>query len=145
MRAEALLPIVCCLFVLGCDTSDPPEAAVVVRDSAGIRIVESRRPRLAPGAWTVEDEPVLHIGGSTATGPAALYRVSDAGTLPDGSLVVANVGSQELRFFGPDGEPRGTAGSYGNGPGEFRDLYHIEVLPDGAVFVFDGLLARVTE
>jgi hypothetical protein len=144
VRTEAPLLIVFGFLLFGCGTPDPPEPAVAVRDSAGTRIVESLRPRLPPGSWAVEDEPVLQIGGATATGLAALYRVSDAGTLPDGGLVVANVGSQELRFFGPDGEPLGTAGSHGSGPGEFRDLNHVDVLPDGAVFVFDGLLARVT-
>lgn len=109
-----------------------------------MRIVENRRPRAGPDAWHVAQSPEVRIGGIDADGLAALYRVSDAAKLPNGDIVVANVGSSELRIFGSAGQPRTAIGRHGDGPGEFRDLYHLEVLPDGSILTFDGLLARAT-
>jgi len=46
-----------------CDAGDAPASGTASRDSAGIRIVENRRPALAePDACRIEPEPVLEIG-----------------------------------------------------------------------------------
>ena len=93
------------------------------RDSAGIRIVENVRPpdgsRLG---WQVDAVPQLSIGALEGEDPYLLHQIRDAMTLPDGRIVVANRGSQELRVFDPGGVHLATWGGLGEGPGEFNSL-----------------------
>lgn len=137
------------LFLLSafvaCASPSEPGEAYTVRDSVGIRIVQNHRPQLdGDDAWRIEPRPTTQIGGTEAEGLAALYRVSDATRLTDGTLVVANAGTSELRFFTRDADPFAAVGGYGGGPGEFEDLYHLEQLPGDSVLVFDGILGRTT-
>ena len=92
----------------------------VVDDSAGITIVENAQP--APDSrlpWHFGEQPSLSIG-SVGSGEAdQLFRVTDATRLPDGRIVIANTGSNELRVFNTDGSHAGTWGGRGEGPGEF--------------------------
>ncbi len=48
-----------------------------------------------------------------------LFEVRDAMRLADGRIVIANLGSSELRVFNADGSHAGTWGRRGEGPGEF--------------------------
>lgn len=93
---------------------------VVVRDSAGVRIVENAAP--APDSrlpWTFGAVPSLSIGSVDSGEADQLFRVTDATRLADGRIVIANTGSNELRVFHPDGSHAGTWGGRGEGPGEF--------------------------
>lgn len=67
--------------------------------------------------------PELQIG--SVDGPAAtrFQRIVGTVRLPDGRIVVADAGSGELRFFGPDGKPLLAAGGAGGGPGEFTRTF----------------------
>ncbi|MYH22259.1 MAG: hypothetical protein F4130_08275 [Acidobacteria bacterium] len=74
------------------------------RDSAGIRIVENVRPaddsRLP---WRVGQKPSVSIGAVVGDEAYLLHQVSDAVVLPDGTIVVANAGTNELRVFNGSG------------------------------------------
>jgi len=105
-------------------TSDPaPEP----RDSAGIRIVENERPaddsRLS---WRMGPEPSVSVGDVTGEDPYLLDEVGDATILPDGRIVIANTGTNELRVFDPGGTHLATWGGEGEGPGEFTSLGAVE-------------------
>lgn len=125
----------------GCDPG-PTERAASVRDSAGVRIVESSAA--AVETWTVADTSAVEIG--RATGPPArqLDRVRAARILSDGGIAVADGGTRELRAFGPDGEHRFTVGGEGPGPGEFRSLDGLEVLDGDTLVVWDRRSARLS-
>jgi len=91
-----------------------------MRDSAGIVIVENSQP--APDSrlpWEIGAQPSLSIGSVESGGADELFRVTDAIRLGDGRIVVANMGTNELKVFGPDGSHSGTWGRRGEGPGEF--------------------------
>ncbi len=92
----------------------------VVRDSAGVTVVENERPasdtRLG---WRIGPEPTLSLGAVEGDPAYELFRVADATRLPDGRIVVANAGSAELRMFDETGAHLGTWGGEGEGPGEF--------------------------
>jgi len=110
---------------------DPgPASRAVVRDSAGITIVENASPddSTAYDWWTVAN-PEIDIGGD-ADATQALFRVVDAHRRSDGSVVVANSGSSELLVFDAAGAHRATWGRRGGGPGEFQSL--AALLPGGA-------------
>lgn len=117
---------------------------VVVRDSAGVEIVESREPAWSPGqAWRVGREPRLSIG--TADGPEGqqLFRVGDALRLSDGRILVENRGTSEVRVFGPDGAFLHAVGGPGEGPGELREVGGLAVSGD-SLFVLDRGLGRIS-
>jgi len=142
--------IFACIFAVGlltgpagCARDAPVGDATVWYDSASIRIAVSRAPAAGKRAWTVDPEPVLRIGGIGAGGPAALYRVSGAQLLADGSIVVADA-SRELRRFDPAGRYIGHYGGPGDGPGEFRHVSRLRRVGNDSLFVFDARAFRVT-
>ncbi|WP_419167831.1 6-bladed beta-propeller [Candidatus Palauibacter sp.] len=111
------------LCSVGCeDTSEDADSGpeVVVRDSAGVSIVENDAP--APDSrlpWEFGTQPSLSIGAVDSGEADQLFQVTDATRLPDGRIVIANSGSNELRAFNADGSHAATWGGRGEGPGEF--------------------------
>ena len=111
------------LCSIGCeDTSTPTRdgSPSVVWDSAGVIIADNDPPppdsRLP---WRVGVQPSLTIGSIDSEGADQLFGVTDAMRQPNGKIVIANSGSNELRVFNPDGSHAGTWGGQGEGPGEF--------------------------
>ena len=114
------------ILTLGCagggDTSDNAASGieVVVRDSAGVTIVENDAP--APESrlpWEFGTQPSISIGAVDGGGADQLFRVTDATRLADGRIVIATAGTNELRVFNADGSHAATWGGEGEGPGEF--------------------------
>ena len=94
----------------------------MVRDSAGIRIVENTTPLWQEGEeWHLSPEPVVDIGGGDVE-ENQLFRVAGALRLSDGRIVVGNGGTHELRFYTGDGAFVRSVGRRSDGPGEFQDL-----------------------
>jgi hypothetical protein len=93
---------------------------VTVRDSSGIRIVESTAAAWPEDkGWRLSAEPILDIGADPSAPGQELFRVVGAATLPDAGLVVAEAGSHQLKYFDAGGTLVTTAGRQGDGPGEF--------------------------
>lgn len=111
---------------------------VVVTDSAGITIVDNG-PLDATLVLETPSEPTLAIGVLEGATELQLFRVSDVKRLSDGSIAIANAGTQELRIFNADGSHRVTAGGSGQGPSEFRYPSALVVLPGDTVMVQDFL------
>jgi hypothetical protein len=128
----------------GCGGEDPgPRTAV--RDSAGVRIVENEAPdptRLP--AWSLSAEPSLDIGRLEGTEVEALFRVVSAVRLADGRVAVANAGTSEVRYYGPDGRHRVSSGGEGGGPGEFQRIASLVVLPADSLAVVDPFARRLS-
>lgn len=101
---------------------------VVGRDSAGVRIVESDRPRWADGeGWIVDPEPLVHLGVENGPAEHRFDRVRAVRFLSDGRLAVADEGSSQIRIFDERGRLVHVFGSRGEGPGEFTQLYGLWV------------------
>ena len=106
----------------GCAADTPERSGAVVRDSAGVRIVENTTPLWQEGAeWLLGPEPVVDIGGGDRE-EEQLFRVVDALRLGDDRIVVANAGTNEIRFYGPGGAFLSASGGEGEGPDEFTAL-----------------------
>lgn len=74
--------------------------------------------------------------GSEEEGPELFGLIVDATFDADGSVLVADMMSYELRIFGPDGRHLASLGGEGEGPLEFASYPHsVEVLPDGRIVV----------
>lgn len=124
-----------------CTPDDPAARGPVVRDSAGIRIVET--PADAPHlTWRVPDEPRVDIGGTQAAETHSLFQVASAVRLSDGRIVVANRGTSELRYYGAGGDFVLAVGRRGEGPGEFQQLTWAQRLPGDSIVTYDLRLLR---
>ena len=119
-------------------------AEPVVRDSAGIEIVEVAALPTEPVGWALSAEPRVVIGGDATGEGAELYRVNGAARRSDGRIVVGNGGTLELRLFDPDGTPAGSVGRSGGGPGEFGALALVGLLPGDSALVHDARNRRFT-
>ncbi len=108
------------VLTASCDRSTRPERDFVVRDSAGVTVVENRRPQpdMQLG-WEIGAAPSLSVGGAVDDPAHDLFNVTDATRLADGAIVVADAGSGELRVFDASGVHRDSWGGRGEGPGEF--------------------------
>jgi hypothetical protein len=109
--------------------------APVIRDSAGIRIVENSHPR-----WTPSQTPHLASAPSLVIGtqPGEAYELSHvAGALrlSDHRIVVGDGGSSQLRFYDAEGTFLRSIGRHGDGPGEFAGLSQL------SQFVGDSIVA----
>lgn len=142
MIARAAMLAAALLLSAGCDggRSDGP-ASVQTRDSAGVRIVENRGAAPPVPAWTVDTLPLVSIGGDGQPG-GPLFQVTDAMRLPDGRIVVASAGTQQVRFYGADGALLRAVGRAGEGPGEFRTPFWLGRLRGDSVAVWDAGLRR---
>jgi len=139
MAATAIVVAAAC----GCGAAGAADA--IVRDSAGVRIVESRGPAWDDGReWRLSPEPVVSIGAVDAEPEYQLFGVRALTRLGDGTIVLANAGSQEIRWYDRHGRFLRSAGSEGSGPGEFTALGWLGVLPGDSVVAFDGRLRRLS-
>lgn len=124
---------------------DPADDLVVRRDSAGVAIVESSAPRLESAhAWRVDTTPLLDLTRAGDGDAHVFHGVADALRLADGSIVVADAGSHQVRGYAPDGAVRWTVGRDGAGPGEFRQLSNLAPFRGDSVVAFDYGLGRAT-
>jgi hypothetical protein len=106
------------LLGTGCESTGPENSPdVIVRDSAGIRLVRNAAPdrelpiREALRIGVVEGEPefIFHQIRSLALDSTGAVWVSDS--------------HESLRRYGPGGDYLGKAGGYGPGPGETTEGY----------------------
>lgn len=99
MRRRAILVI--CAAGLSCGGSDRPgrARAAVIRDSVGVRVVETASPSRLRAPVTVGEEPTFVVGETDGDPRYLLSRVVGATQLADGDVLVASGGSNELRLY----------------------------------------------
>jgi hypothetical protein len=136
------------VLVLGaaaCENVGTGNHAMAVRDSAGIRIVESRWPAWGDaGRWAVEPVPAVDIGVADGAAEYQFGQVRGAARLSDGTVVVADGTSRQLRFFDPAGRFVRTVGRGGGGPGEFQSLDGVLPYRGDSVAAWDARQRRLS-
>jgi hypothetical protein len=129
-------------FLPACGAGDARDEAFAVRDSAGVRIAESRLAAWTDEtAWRLDSVPSLRIGAVDGPPEVVLFGVSAGRRLPDGGVVLGNNGI-EVRRFDAQGAHLWTSGGKGAGPGDFQGISSIDVLAGDSLGVFDTNLAR---
>ena len=119
--------------------------AFVTRDSAGVRIVENSGPRWSGGLpWRVAAEPALEIGSADGPETDQLYGVLDAIRLDDGSIAIADGGTNRIRIYDRSGRHVRDLGGSGGGPGEFGMLGGIGTAGGRAIAAWDARRKRLT-
>ena len=92
--------IVLLLAAFACSPSDDSDAAYVVDDRSGTRIVQNNR-----AAWESEDrwqlaaEPRVMIGDASDGGAGTFFGIRGVDLTSDGGVVVLDGGSAELRRY----------------------------------------------
>jgi hypothetical protein len=133
----AALSTALALGTLACGTSAPSSTAIV-RDSAGIRIVENDAAQWSDAsAWRLAEQPGVTIGVVDGELEYQLFRASRALALSNGRIVIANIGTQELRYYDPAGRFLQTVGGRGGGPGEFERMEWARRTNGDSVMVFE--------
>lgn len=138
------------VLLAGCGDA-PNEEGVepIVRDSAGIAIVDSPVPdRGEADGWRIAPEPAVTIGDRDGEDPYLFADVQGAGQLADGRIYVLDWAPHfELRWFDPRGRFLEAWGGRGQGPEEFflppRQVVpyrgdSVAVLVDVRLSVFDA-------
>jgi hypothetical protein len=130
--------------VIGCSERDRSVAPREVWDSAGVRMVRyAALPESESGLVRLAVRPRLVIGGDGAAPRTEFSEVAGVLRLSDGRLAVADGGSSKIRFFNDGGVLVGEAGGFGDGPGEFRNLSFIGLLPGDSILTYDSSLRRL--
>lgn len=125
--------------VASCAEPARPNPAMV-RDSAGIRIVENTGPLWEDGGgWRLGDQPLVDIGELEGDEEYELAQVGGALRLRAGGIVILNGATAELRFYDKDGRYVTKAGGEGGGPGEFSNGFGMSLWawPGDSVAVWD--------
>ena len=105
-------------------------------------VVESETPGMPD--LTLADEPQVRVG--MLDGPTEyLFSTIEGGVrLEDGSIVVADEQTYEIRMFDARGRHVWTSGRQGEGPGEYGGVRLLRGCPGTAITVFDWHLDRIT-
>ncbi len=114
-----------------------------VAESAVQEVVESAAPRHAD--LTLADEPLARIGIVDGPLEYVFGNVTGAVRLEDGSVVVADEQSRNVRRYDANGQHLWTSGRQGDGPGEYQGLRLLRNCAGAGITVFDWILRRITE
>jgi hypothetical protein len=132
-----------------CAADNGASATNTVRDSAGIRIVESSSPMLPADAWVLSTTPSVEIGANESDSTQILDQVETAVRLSDGRIVIANAAAPSLRWYDANGKFDRGAGRYGQGPGEFDGgegsvwIYAVWAMPGDSVATWEHSRRRM--
>jgi len=89
--------------------------------------------------------PQLEAVLDATSGPdAPLSYVEDAVTDSRGHVYIADLQTKGVIVLNPDLSYERTIGREGEGPGDFKNVAALQVLPGDSLFVFDGSLDRVS-
>lgn len=124
------------------DAATSADLAPVVRDSAGIEIVEHSAGLIAAlPEWGVVGDPIVELGSGEQ--PAEEFTsIRGAVRLGDGRILLSEGGSNELRLFDGQGTYLTTWARKGQGPGEFTSISLPVLGPGDSILVADGSLRR---
>lgn len=146
LTSYALAAISVVLLSAACEEEDtagrPP---IFSYDSSGVQVIMHRREALSEvPKWQLAPSAEARIGESAEREDGLLFRVAGGGLLGDSTIVIANGGTRELRFYRRNGDHLFTVGGRGGGPGEFTAIDWVGIRPDGAVAVWDSFQRRIT-
>jgi len=140
-----LLLIALPLVAFACGGADAAVETAIVRDSAGIALVESSAPAWSPeDALAVPTEPLVAIGAEDAGAEYQFGRIAAATRLSDGGIAVFDGMANELRVFDAQGRFVRRTGGRGGGPGEYQLVTWMHRLAGDSLMLHDRMAQRIT-
>jgi hypothetical protein len=118
---KATAALVALTLMCGCNKA-AQTPSVVVRDSAGIKIVETSTANRVAAPITLEERASFAVGEMEGEPQYLLSSVVGALQLSENVTVIANRGTNELRFYDKAGKWLKSEGREGEGPGEYEYL-----------------------
>ena len=118
-----------------------PAQDAIVRDSAGIRIIESSTPVWDGDGWSVSDTPSVVIGRREGDERYLFGLIGGGVVLGDGRIAVLDRLAGLIRVYSPEGTHIEDWGRTGEGPGEFAAAEGLFPYRGDSVLV-SGSLAR---
>jgi hypothetical protein len=94
--------------------------------------------------WHVDPAPLLDIAGTSADGNVVLELAVGGARFSSGTLVIADGGASQLRFFDAAGHAVATVGRKGRGPNEFASISWLGHCARDSVFAWDFAQQRLT-
>jgi len=91
-----------------------------------------------PVELSLSAEPVLSVGTVDGAPEDALFRVRGAERLSDGTLMIVNEGTSELRLYDAAGKHLRSIGREGEGPGEFGVLTSARVIRGDTIVTWEA-------
>jgi hypothetical protein len=143
-RAAPWTTAVAVACVAGACSGDGRIPTAEVIDSAGVRIVSYDLTEVPIPTYRTLAPHDLEIGTLDGAPEYTFSSIPDLALTGDGSIVVSDGVTQELRLYDADGSYVRTLGRRGEGPGEFSSAPMIAGLADDTAFVFDVRTVRVT-
>lgn len=142
---QSIVVLLFALLVGACKDVGPPRVATapLTRDSAGIEIIEYPAEAWDTNAvWRLDQNPILTIGVIEGPPEYELANVTGAIRLDDGTIVVINASSGELRFYDSSGVYMRSVGRRGDGPGEYQFASAVGRYGIDSLVVWDAGLSR---
>jgi 6-bladed beta-propeller protein len=144
-RRASGLTLVLASLCASCEARPAKPTGPLVRDSAGILIVENENTSaLDTVSWLADTAAAVRIGALEGDGPDVFGRVAGVARLSDGRIVVADGLAHEIRFFASDGSFLMRTGRRGSGPGEYEYFSGLLGLPGDSLLVIDHEGNRLT-
>ena len=139
LAIAAALGLTC--VVVGCGRDADGSTASVITEVDGVRHVTlPAHDRLDVPEWDLTETYNTSSDGAKVE----LFRVVGARLLEDGSLVIANSGTNELLHLDSAGKIQGRYGREGGGPGEYKSIASIDIDRSGMLVVYDPREIRLT-
>lgn len=117
-------------------------AVLAATPIAAQEVVESAAPRHPD--LTIAEEPIVRIGMLDGPLEHIFGNVTGAVRLADGSIVVGDEQSHNVRRYDANGRHLWTSGRQGDGPGEYQGVRLLRNCPGAEITVFDWIVNRVT-
>lgn len=131
------------LFLVGCGVGDRPALSTAV-DSSGVRLVSYEQGYVeAAPRWQVSGTPVLEIGVRMGDPSHEFSRIIGITPYRLGFLV-ADGGTNLIRYYDMAGAHLLDLGGTGEGPGEFRRLAWIQLTAGDSLYAWDSGLERLS-
>lgn len=126
-RAAGLVgfPVALASLLAACADAPSGDLTTQVTDSAGVTIAFSRVDTVAPVCPLSEER--VRIGSLADDSASQLFGVRAADRFADGRIVVLNGGTSEVKIFDLTGGLVTRFGRRGDGPGEFRNVWSLDV------------------
>jgi hypothetical protein len=144
---RSLIMVVTAIVVtvtIACDSS-PDRAGFLAPDSATVMIRDHPTLDTTQASQLMfPARPSVRIGVVDGEATYQLFHVRHAYRRLDGTIVVTNSGTAEVRAYDGQGQWQWSSGRQGDGPGEFQFLAWAQPYRGDSIVAFDGSTGRVS-